>query len=137
MNDRFSLGPGQRRALLGALLAASFFLIEAGVIEIILGIDQTCRRELGSIRLAPDPFSACMPEWQWLFLHSASRGIFWVFNAATPALLASTGMGVFYAILGGISATFFKGRGVFVYLGIHIFLIAILAGLSYMGRYIA
>jgi hypothetical protein len=129
--------PDQRRALLGALVAASFFLIEAGLIEISLGFDQECRRQIGSLRLAPDPFSACMPEWQWLFMHSASRGFLWLFNPGTPVLLAGVGMGVFYSLVGAVSALGFKGRAVIVYLGVHLFLVAGIAGLSYLSRYIA
>ncbi len=136
-NGRLTLDKDQRRALIGALLAASFFLIEAGVIEIILGMDQECRRAVGSLRLAPDPFSVCMPEWQWMFLHAASRGILWLFDASIPAILAGLGMGVLYAIVGAISAAVFRIRGFLVYLGIHIFLVAAVAGLSYLGRYIA
>jgi hypothetical protein len=127
----------QRQVLLGAIIAGSLFLIEAGVIEIILGLDLECRRAVGSLRLAPDPFSACMPEWQWLFLHSASRGLPWLLNSTTPAVVGALSMGVFYSITGGIIASLFKGKGVFIYLGFHLFLIALVAGLSYVGRYIA
>lgn len=137
MNSRVKLGPDQRRALLGGLLAASFFLIEAGVIEIILGLDQECRRTAGNLRLAPDPFTACMPEWQWLFLHSASRGFLWLINNSTPALLAGLIMGVVYAVVGAMSASLFKGRGLFIFLAVHLFLVAGIAGLGYLGRYIA
>ena len=44
MKIQFELNPNQRRALVGGLIAAAFFLIEAGVIEILLGLDQDCRR---------------------------------------------------------------------------------------------
>jgi hypothetical protein len=137
MNKSYHLGPDQRRALLGALIAASFFLIEAGVIEIILGLDQECRRTVGSLRLAPDPFTACMPEWQWLFLHSASRGFLWLFNQTAPALIAGLSMGVIYSIVGAVSASVFKGRGIFVYLAVHLVIVGGVAGLSYLSRYIA
>jgi hypothetical protein len=137
MTNAIRLDPNQRRALLGALFAAAFFLVEAGVIEIVLGIDQACRRSLGSLRLAPDPFSACIPEWQWLFLHSASRGFLWLFNASTPAIIAGLGMGVVYAFVGAISALFFRGRGILVFGTTHLFLIALVAGLGYLSRFIA
>jgi hypothetical protein len=127
----------QRRVVLGALLAASFFLIEAGVVEIILGLDQQCRREVSALRLAPDPFSVCMSEWQWLYLHAASRGFLWLFNRSTPILLAGITMGFFYALVGAMIANFFKRGTVLVYLAVQLFLIALVAGLSYLGQFIA
>jgi hypothetical protein len=137
MEYPFKLGHDQRRALVGALVAASFFLIEAGVIEILLGLDQECRGTVGNLRLAPDPFSVCMPEWEWMLLHSASRGLPWMFNPSFPILIAVIAMGVVYSIVGAFSATTFKSKGIFVYLGVHAFLVAAIAGLSYLGKYIA
>jgi hypothetical protein len=137
MKNRYQFGPDQRRALVGALVAASFFLIEAGVIEIVLGLDQGCRSAVGSLRLAPNPFSVCIPEWEWMFLHSASRGLLWLFNPSSPALVAGIVMGVVYSIVGAFCATMFKTKGIFVYLAVHAFLVATIAGLSYLSRYIA
>jgi hypothetical protein len=134
---QFRLDKNQRRAVLGALLAASFFLVEAGVIEIILGVDQECRRSIRSLRLAPDPFTACMPEWEWLFLNAASRGFVWLLNQAASALLAGLIMGVVYSIIGAACAYLFRGRGVLAYLVIHLSIVAGVAGLSYLGQYIA
>ena len=127
----------QRRVVLGALLAASFFLIEAGVVEIILGFDQQCRSEAAVLRLAPDPYSVCISEWQWLYLHAASRGILWLFNRSTPILLAGVTMGFFYALVGAMIANFFKRGAVLIYLAVQLFLIALVAGLSYLGQFIA
>ena len=131
------LDRNQRRALVGALLAASIFLMEAGIIEIMLGLDLECRRSIGSLRLAPNPFITCMPEWQWLFMHAASRGFVWLFSQSSPALLAGLIMGGVYASIGAICASIFRWRGVVVYLMIHLAIVAGVAGLSYLGRYIA
>lgn len=137
MVPNIRLDRNQRRVVLGTLLAASFFLVEAGIIEILLGMDQHCRQSLGSIRLAPDPYSICMPEWQWLFMHAASRGIVWLFSPTSSALLGGLIMGVIYALIGAMSVSMFRGRAWIVYLAIHLVLIASIAGLSYLGRYIA
>jgi len=131
------LDRNQRRGLVGALLAASFFLIEAGIIEIMLGLDLECRRSIGSLRLAPDPFSACMPEWQWIFMHAASRGFIWLLSQSSPALLAGLSMGVIYSFIGAVSASMFRWKGIFLYLAVHLGITSIVAGLSYLGRYIA
>ncbi|MEJ2010833.1 MAG: hypothetical protein P8X64_01260 [Anaerolineales bacterium] len=40
--------------ILGAVLALSLFLVEAGVAEILIGNDSACRQSLSRIRLAPD-----------------------------------------------------------------------------------
>lgn len=137
MTTNIRFNRNQRRVLLGSLVAASFFLVEAGIIEIILGIDQNCRQSVGSIRLAPDPYSVCMPEWQWLFMHAASRGFVWLFNSTSSPLLGGLTMGVIYALTGAVSASIFKGRGWIVYVAIHLVLISSIAGLSYLSRYIA
>lgn len=131
------LDRSQRRAVVGALLAASFFLIEAGIIEIMLGLDLECRRSIGSLRLAPDPFTKCMPEWQWLFMHATSRGFIWLFNPSSPILLAGVLMGVVYALIGGVCASMFRWKGVLAYIAVHLGIASIVAGLSYLGRYIA
>jgi hypothetical protein len=137
MSSGNNLSRQQRRVVLGALLAASFFLIEAGVVEIILGLDQQCRSDVAALRLAPDPFSVCMSEWQWLYLHATSRGFLWLFNRSTPILLAGITMGFFYALVGVLIANFFKRGAVLVYLAVQLFLIAAVAGLSYLGQFIA
>jgi hypothetical protein len=137
MKTTLHLGRNERRILIGALIAAAFFLVEAGIIEIVLGLDQECREAAARIRLAPDPFSVCLPEWQWLFLHSASRGFLWLFNQATPALLAGLTMAVLYSIIGAISVSIFRGHGVIAFLAIHIMIVASVAGLSYLSQYIA
>ncbi|TFH35021.1 MAG: hypothetical protein E4G99_08235 [Anaerolineales bacterium] len=137
MSIPIKIDRNQRRAIVGALLAASFFLVEAGIIEILLGMDQACRRSISSLRLAPDPFTACTPEWEWMLLHAASRGFAWLFNPAFPVLLAGLSMGVVYAFVGAVCASVFRGRGVFVYLAIHLAIISGVAGLSYLGQYLA
>jgi hypothetical protein len=137
MKTQIHLDRNERRVLIGALVAAAFFLVEAGIIEIFLGLDQECREAATRMRLAPDPFSVCMPEWQWLFLHSASRGFLWLFNQTAPALLAGLTMAVIYSLIGAMSASIFRGRGVIVFLAIHIMIVASVAGLGYLSRYIA
>jgi hypothetical protein len=137
MNTRLHLGRDERRVLIGALIAAAFFLVEAGIIEIVLGLDQECREAAARMRLDPDPFTVCIPEWQWLFLHSASRGFLWLINQSAPALLAGLTMAVVYSLIGAMSASIFRGRGVIVFLAIHIMIVASVAGLSYLSRYIA
>jgi hypothetical protein len=137
MSKPLRLERHQRRAIAGALLAASFFLVEAGVVEIILGLDLECRRSVGSLRLAPDPFSACMPEWQWRFMNAASRGFIWLFNPNASALLSGLGMGAFYSVVGALCAFMFRVRGIGAFLAIHLAIMAVVAGFSFLGQYIA
>jgi hypothetical protein len=123
--------------VIGALLAGALFLIEAGIAEILIAMDQECRASIASIRLAPDPFNVCAPEWQWYLVRALSRGIPWVINQESAPIIGWLSMGAFYAILGGISGQTFRGRGFIVFLIAQAGMVATLMGLGYFSQFIA
>ena len=140
-------GPEKRRPIrldgrtkvfvLGALLAAAFFLIEAGIAEILIAMDQECRASIASVRLAPDPFQVCATEWQWYLVRALSRGVVWVINQDSTPFIGWITMGLIYSFVGGASAQTFRGRGGVAFLIVQIGMVAALMGLGYFRQFIA
>lgn len=135
--SQLKLDQTQKTFLVGALLAMAFFLIAAGIVEIAIAIDQDCRDLVASVRLSPDPFTVCMPEWEYYGLRAASRGVVWLFNPEAAPILGWIVMSIFYAVLGGISARVTGPRGILVFIGLVIAVVAIISGLGYMKTFIA
>ncbi len=131
------IGTRERDFLIGAMLALALFFIEAGIAEILIGSDETCRLALSRQRLPSDPFTACQPEWVWFMLRAAARGWAWLFNSNVPTLLAWVSMGGYYALAGGISAQLDRRNSILLLLLIQIGTIAIIAGLGYLRQFIA
>jgi len=131
------LEPAQRRFLVGATLALAFFLIEAGIVEIALGKDEACRAQVARMRLPTDPFSVCLPEWKWHLLLAASRGAAWAFSSDASPFYGWLAMGVFYAVVGGVSAQVFRKWGFVAFLCVHAAAVALFAGLGFLRGFIA
>ncbi len=122
----------QRRFLAGAALGLALFLVEAGVVEILLAMDDACRLQVSRLRLPTDPFTVCMAEWKWYLLRAVSRGILW---DGSP-LLSWLIMGAFYGLVGGLSAQVFRRRGIVVFLLAQAAVVAFLAGLGYVRQFV-
>jgi hypothetical protein len=135
--SQLKLDRTQKAFLVGALLAMAFFLIAAGFVEIAIAIDQDCRDSVAAVRLSPDPFTVCLPEWKYYGLRATSRGVVWLFNPEAAPILGWLVMGMIYAVLGGISAQVFGRQGIIAFLGMILAIIALFAGLGYMKRFIA
>ena len=115
----------------------AFFLIAAGFVEIAIAIDQDCRDSVAVVRLSPDPFTVCLPEWKYYGLRAASRGVVWLFNPEVTPILGWVVMGLIYAILGGISTRVSGPRGIIIFLGLVVAIVALISGLGYMKTFIA
>jgi hypothetical protein len=122
--------------VIGALLAGAFFLIEAGIAEIMIAVDQECRASISSLRLAPDAFEVCDSEWKWYLVRATSRGIAWVINRESAPIIGWITMAFVYSVLGGVSAQMFRGRGIIAFLLIQVGMIAVLMGLGYFRQFI-
>lgn len=123
--------------IIGALLGVSVFLLEAGIAEILLARDMQCRQSYSGFRLRPDPTTFCMPEWQTLMLGSTSLGIVGLFFPTVAQAVAWLLMGALYAGLGAACSQLPAKWSVFVFAIINILLIALVAGLGYLSKYIA
>jgi hypothetical protein len=135
-NNIARLRQSELKWIVGAVLALALFLIEAGVAEILIGNDDACREALYRMRLAPDAFSACQPEWVWFMLRALSRGWPWFVKASSPAALGWVVMGIYYAVLGGMSQQFSRRSGWIIFLAFQLATVAIIAGLGYVRQFI-
>ncbi len=134
---QLKLDQTQKTFLIGALLAMAFFFIVAGIVEMAIAIDQGCRDSVASVRLAPDPFTVCLPEWKYYGLRAMSRGVVWAFNPESAPVFGWLAMSLIYAVLGGISAQVFGHRGIIAFIGMFLALVALFAGLGFMKTFIA
>ena len=123
------------RLVVGALLGAALFLLEAGIGQVALGRDSVCREAAAALRLG-SPDSMCLPEiglaatrslgygpGGWL-LPEAPPAVAWVFSAAL------------YAALGSVCAQLTPGRAIVTFLSINAVLVGVLAFFTYIARYI-
>lgn len=133
---RNKLTSGQR-FLVGALFAVAFFLVEAGIAEILLANNARCEAMVSGMRLRFGLEDVCTPDWVVYMLDALSRGIVGLFFPGAPAFLAWLTMGGFYAMAGGGCGQLSPRWGVAVYLAGHISLISLLAGLGYISQFIA
>ena len=133
---RNGLRPSELRFILGAVFALSLFLVEAGVAEILIGKDITCREALGRMRLAPDVFTICQPEWEWFMLRALARGWPWLVEASSPAAIGWVVMGVYYAVLGGMAQQISRRLGWVIFLCMQLATVALVAGLGYIRQFI-
>ncbi|MGD2163784.1 MAG: hypothetical protein PVH60_13075 [Anaerolineales bacterium] len=122
--------------VIGALLAGAIFLIEAGIAEIMIAMDEQCRASIATLRLTPDVFEVCAPEWQWYLVRATSRGIAWVVNRESAPIIGWLSMGFVYSLFGGASAQIFRGRGIIAFLLLQAGMIAALMGLGYFRQFI-
>jgi hypothetical protein len=135
-NTSIKLDTRTKIFVVGALLAGAFFLMEAGVAEIMIAVDQECRASISTLRLAPDAFEVCASEWQWYLVRAASRGIPWVINREGVPIIGWLTMCFVYSLLGGVCAQIFRRRAVIAFLIIQVGMIAALMGLGYFRQFI-
>ena len=67
-------GERLQRFLIGFLFAMAFFLIEAGIAEVLLARNEVCLQNLSDFRLSPDPNRVCMSEFEFFLARGRSRG---------------------------------------------------------------
>jgi hypothetical protein len=126
-----------QRFMVGALFAAAFFLVEAGIAEILLANHAQCEAMVSNMRLRYGLQEVCTPEWAVYMLNAISRGIVGLISPKASAFLAWLTMGGFYALAGGGCGQMSLRWGVITYLAGHIALVALLAGLGYLSQFIA
>ena len=121
---------------IGFLLAAAFFLIEAGAAEIVLARRSDCVEQLGRMRLAPNPEQACMSEFQFFLARAVSRGVFVSADPEPSGAIAWPLMAGLYGLMGGALARMKPTRGIGVYLGVHMAVLMVLMSLDFLSQFI-
>jgi len=121
--------------LFGAFMGAAFFLVQAGVMEIVLARDATCLANSGQLRIGMLAGEACLPEWQRLLLSGAALGIAGIFLRGVRWLgwLVSAGL---YALLGATTSSMKPRLGLAVFFGGYILMTAVAAVLAYIAQFV-
>lgn len=122
-----------RRFLVGFLLAAAFFLVEAGVAEIALARNAACVDSLARFRLAPNPEQYCMSELGRQVAASVSRA---AFDGETPQVLVWGLLAIGYGLLGGAFGQLSPRRALAGYLIVHLLLLIGFTSVGYLSQFI-
>jgi len=125
-----------QRALIGFLLAAALFLVEAGWGEISLAKNQSCIETLRGIRLAPDPHEVCGSEFELQLAESFSTGLVGVFRPEASNAVAWVVMGMLYGLAGAGFAQLKPRHAVAGYLVAHAVLVMGLVAANYLSQFI-
>lgn len=129
------LDSGQlHRFLVGFLIAAAVFFVEAGVAEIALARNAQCVRSLSRVRLAPNADEACMSELGRYVAQSVSRA---AFGADTPQALVWLLLAAGYGLLGGAFSQLRLQLAVVGYLIVHVLLLAGFTSIAFLSQFIA
>jgi len=124
-----------RWMMMGGLLAAAFFLVQAGVAEIFLSRNVVCLANASQLRIGLLPEEICMPAWQQLLLTGAANGILGVFLRGAQWLGWVLTGGLYFAF--GVGVTQLRARtGLTVFFIAHLFMTVIAAMLAYISQYI-
>jgi hypothetical protein len=126
-----------RKFIVGALLAASFYFVTAGVNEILLAGYERCVAQNERLFLSPMIEEVCRPEWQVLLIRASSRHLLGLLFSGIPAILAWFGTSILYAILGGFLGQATPKWGIITFLIVHLATISIIAMMTYMSQFIA
>jgi hypothetical protein len=126
-----------RKFIIGALLAASFYFISAGISEILLAGYERCVAQNERLFLSPIIEEVCRPEWQVLLIRSSSRHLIGLLFPQSPAILAWFGTSILYAVFGGFLSQATPKWGIITFIIVHLALVSIMAMMAYMSRFIA
>lgn len=121
--------------LLGGIFGAAFYLIQAGIAEILLSRNVACLAHAGQLRIGFVSEEICMPEWQQLLLTGASNGVLGVLLAGVP-LIGRTLTGGVYFLLGAVCSQLPRRIGLIVFFLAGLFMVAITALLSYLSQFV-
>jgi hypothetical protein len=122
--------------LVGGLLALGLILIEAGVGQIMLNRDRTCRETAAGARLGPDPYEVCLSETSLNLVTVMTYGFPAASNPAPglfPSLLIN---GAAALLLGGVFAQLSLRWAIGGYLGLHALVLIVLSIFRFLSTFI-
>ncbi|GMR11483.1 MAG: hypothetical protein BMS9Abin28_2316 [Anaerolineae bacterium] len=125
-----------QRFLIGFLFAMAFFMIEAGVAEVLLARNEICLEALSEYRLAPDPNEVCMSEFEFFLARSLSRGAIGTLSPSTSAFVAWPIIAVLYGLIGGGFAQLSLRAAIGGFLIVHVILLMAFMSVDYMSQFI-
>ncbi len=125
-----------QRFLIGFLFAMAFFLIEAGLAEVLLARNEVCLETLTEFRLAPDPSEVCMSEFEFFLARGLSRGLFGIISPSTSVFIAWPVIAVLYGLMGGGFAQLSLRAAIGGYLIVHVVLLMAFVSVDYISQFI-
>jgi hypothetical protein len=118
------------------MLALALFSLEAGLAQIALARDDACRAAATSLRVGLPDGSGCMSELVLAATQALARGPAGPLFPKASSLVAWAFSGVVYAVVGAVCAQLTPGWAVGTYLGVHGFLLAAGAFLTFISKYV-
>lgn len=125
-----------QRFIIGALLAAAFFMVEAGVGEIALARNAGCLETLQNLLIQPPAEELCMSDLTNAGTIAASRGVVGVVSPEAPAVIGWLVMIVVYGSVGGLCAQMSFRWGLVTFLGINAITVIVLTFVGYFSRFV-
>jgi hypothetical protein len=118
------------------MLALALFAFEAGLANIALSRDAGCQASLASARVAPAAGSGCLSDLAREATNALARGPGSALRPGNMTLISWAVSVVAFALLGGACAQLSPGRGVLVFLGVHVVLTAVVSFVLYIGPHV-
>ncbi len=118
------------------MLALALFCVEAGLGHIALARDTACHAEAPSLRVGPPDGSGCMSDSLLAGVKALAFGPAGPLLPEAPVLATWGFSGVVFALVGGVCAQLTPGWAAGTYLGVHGFILAAVAFLSYISQYV-
>ncbi len=125
-----------QRFLIGFLFAMAFFLIEAGLAEVLLARNEVCLETLSEFRLAPDPSEVCMSEFEFFLARGLSRGAIGTLSPSTSAFIVWPVIAVFYGLIGGGFAQLSLRAAIGGFLIVQVILLMAFISVDYISQFI-
>ncbi len=132
----FVSGDRPQRFLIGFLFAVAFFLVAAGLAEVLLARNEVCLESLSDFRLAPDPNEYCMSEFSFFLARGMSRGPFGTLSPSTSPFIAWPIMAVFFGLMGGGFAQLSLRAGIAGFLIVLVVLLMAFMSVDFMAQFI-
>ena len=114
----------------------AFFLIAAGLSEVLLARNEVCLESLSEFRLAPDPNEVCMSEFMNFLMRSMSRGVIGILSPSTSTFIAWPAMAVVYGLIGGGFAQLSLRWAIVGFLIVQIILLSVFMSVDYISQFI-
>ncbi|MFV1859110.1 MAG: hypothetical protein ACC647_07140 [Anaerolineales bacterium] len=125
-----------QRFLIGFLFAMAFFLIEAGVAEVLLARNEVCLETLAEFRLAPAPGEVCMSEFEFFLARGLSQGAIGTLSPSTSAFIIWPIMAVLYGLIGGGFAQLSLRAAIAGFLIVQVILLMAFMSVDYISQFI-
>jgi len=125
----------KERLVVGALLGAALFLLEAGIGQVALGRDAACRESAAAVRLG-SPDTMCLPEIGLAATRSLAYGPGGRLFPEAPPAVAWITSAVLYAALGSACAQLTPSRAIGTFVSINAVVVGAVAFFTYISRYI-